>query len=383
MQIGVLLKKLVRSSSEKIMKNFDKYKHVGGEDSVNLELDWIHYITRPYTLFTASIWYLWYESQHWTDFYDLDPPAVLLVEQSNGLVRQYRVRSELEEYNKILKNIILHNRDKILAAYVESDKIGKEAELITKVGEGSFGDLKSAVEYLCKAAFYTTILPFTVLGSIDKYNLQDEELLKKSHKLRSVSHYTNLLNQVVSPLAKKYFEKSGSINTKEAIDVVSYKEILSGSLGEADKRIGKKKDNYEFIIQYVSGNEKIFWIKDSNSLISSIEGVYGKIWDDLTGKIACRGKAKGKVRVIVQLDEIDAFKKGEILVTINSNPAFMPAIKKAAAIITDEGGLSCHAAIISRELGIPCIIGTKIATQVLKDGDMVEVDANSGVVKRL
>ena len=58
-------------------------------------------------------------------------------------------------------------------------------------------------------------------------------------------------------------------------------------------------------------------------------------------------------------------------------------MKKASAIITDEGGLSCHAAIVARELGIPCIIGTKIATKVLKDGDRVEVDADKGIVKKI
>ena len=59
----------------------------------------------------------------------------------------------------------------------------------------------------------------------------------------------------------------------------------------------------------------------------------------------------------------------------------MPAIQKAKAIITNEGGITCHAAVISRELGIPCIVGTKIATKVLKDGDLVKVDANKGIVK--
>lgn len=56
-------------------------------------------------------------------------------------------------------------------------------------------------------------------------------------------------------------------------------------------------------------------------------------------------------------------------------------MKKAAAIITDEGGITCHAAIVSRELNIPCIIGTKVATKILKDGDLVEVNAEKGVVK--
>jgi pyruvate,water dikinase len=64
-----------------------------------------------------------------------------------------------------------------------------------------------------------------------------------------------------------------------------------------------------------------------------------------------------------------------------TNPQMMPLIKDAGAIVTDEGGLTCHAAIISREMKIPCVVGTKVATRVLKDGDLVEVDAEKGVVK--
>jgi pyruvate,water dikinase len=64
-------------------------------------------------------------------------------------------------------------------------------------------------------------------------------------------------------------------------------------------------------------------------------------------------------------------------------PDFAPAMKKAAAIVTDEGGLTCHAAIISRELGKPCVVGTKFATRLLKDGDMIEVNANHGIVKKV
>ncbi|MBU3965123.1 hypothetical protein KKA96_01965, partial [Patescibacteria group bacterium] len=64
-----------------------------------------------------------------------------------------------------------------------------------------------------------------------------------------------------------------------------------------------------------------------------------------------------------------------------TRPEHLMGMKKAGAIITDDGGITCHAAIIARELGIPCIIGTKIATKVLKDGDLAEVDADKGVVK--
>ena len=64
-----------------------------------------------------------------------------------------------------------------------------------------------------------------------------------------------------------------------------------------------------------------------------------------------------------------------------TRPEFVPLMKRSLAVITDEGGITCHAAIVSRELKIPCVIGTKIATRKLKDGDMVEVDATNGIVR--
>ena len=79
----------------------------------------------------------------------------------------------------------------------------------------------------------------------------------------------------------------------------------------------------------------------------------------------------------------DRVKQGDILAASMTTPDYVSAMKKAKAIITDEGGITCHAAIVSRELGIPCVIGTKIATKALKDGDVVEVDADKGVVKIL
>ena len=93
---------------------------------------------------------------------------------------------------------------------------------------------------------------------------------------------------------------------------------------------------------------------------------------------------KGNIRIIdIHNWKTKAFNEGDILVSINSNPTYISLIKKAAAIITDEGGITCHAAIVARELKKPCIIGTKIATKVLKDGDYVEVDADKGIVRKI
>lgn len=101
------------------------------------------------------------------------------------------------------------------------------------------------------------------------------------------------------------------------------------------------------------------------------------------GQTAATGKARGAAKIINSVQDLPKMKKGNILVSQMTNPDLVPAMKKAAAIITDLGGITCHAAIVSRELGIPCVIGTKIATKVLKDGDRVFVDADQGEVKRI
>lgn len=103
----------------------------------------------------------------------------------------------------------------------------------------------------------------------------------------------------------------------------------------------------------------------------------------LKGQIGASGKATGIVKVIKDMAAAGKFLQGDILVTSMTRPEFVPLMKLAGAIVTNEGGITCHAAIVARELKKPCIIGTKVATQVLKDGDLVEVDANAGVIKIL
>ena len=104
---------------------------------------------------------------------------------------------------------------------------------------------------------------------------------------------------------------------------------------------------------------------------------------DFRGLSASTGRAIGPVKIVRSATEIGKVKPGDILVAVMTRPDYVVAMKKAAAIVTNEGGITSHAAIVSRELGIPCIIGTKIATEVLRDGDLVEVNANHGWVRKL
>ena len=103
----------------------------------------------------------------------------------------------------------------------------------------------------------------------------------------------------------------------------------------------------------------------------------------LRGEGIYPGKIRGVVRIVRDVKEIPKVKRGDILVTTMTTPEMHIAIEKASAIITDEGGITSHAAVISRELKIPCVIATEIATKVLKDGDIVEIDSKEGIVRRL
>lgn len=105
--------------------------------------------------------------------------------------------------------------------------------------------------------------------------------------------------------------------------------------------------------------------------------------EDLQGQVAYQGKATGRVKIIETKNDFRKMKRGDILVAHMTRPEHLPAVRKARAIVTDEGGLTCHAAIVARELKVPCIVGTQFATQILKDGELVKVDANHGIIRKL
>lgn len=98
----------------------------------------------------------------------------------------------------------------------------------------------------------------------------------------------------------------------------------------------------------------------------------------ITGAPASPGFASGKVKIIKSLDHLEDIKQGDIMVTVMTSPDFVPAMKRSAGIITDKGGQTSHAAIVSRELGVPAVVGSKNATSLLKTGDQVTIDGSTG-----
>ncbi len=180
---------------------------------------------------------------------------------------------------------------------------------------------------------------------------------------------------------------------EEKLQVLSDREIVELA------RIGKK------IEEHYSAPQDIEWAVEKGQIyivqsrgittltargkIGSKErddGISRKDADTEEGKIlvkgetACAGAASGPVVIIKDARELNRVKKGDVLVTYMTNPDMVPAMQKAAAIVTDEGGLTSHAAIVSREMGTPCIVGTEVATKILKEGQIVTVNATRGLV---
>jgi len=140
----------------------------------------------------------------------------------------------------------------------------------------------------------------------------------------------------------------------------------------------KKPQDIEFAIE----SNQIYIVQSRPVTTTAKESTTGEISGEilLNGLGASPGVASGVVRIIEDLADLNKIKKGDVLVTRMTNPDMVVTMQKSAAIVTDEGGLTSHASIVSREMGIPAVVGTGNATEKLKDGEVITVDGNSGKV---
>ena len=183
------------------------------------------------------------------------------------------------------------------------------------------------------------------------------------------------------PIIKELGEKNGL--TWDDMLLLTYQEVIKfNKVKVLPKDYLKRKKGYGVM----NINNKIIVITGKE--FQEELGEYREKTDtenirEFKGMVAYKGKVRGVVKIIEEARQISKMKKGEILVANGTTPDYVIGMRIAGAIITNHGGLTSHAAIISRELKVPCIIGTKIATKVLRDGDRVEVDANKGIIRKL
>ena len=212
--------------------------------------------------------------------------------------------------------------------------------------------------------FYTEMLP------------QESEDFKLAREALDFTNTTgDLADKLMRKSLKKIFPELGELSAYLLTEEISSKKIPQKT--ELEKR--KKKYFYAndtlFVDKTIDDIEKLFGIK--------IERANNKQINEFSGQIGFKGKVQGKVRKILSYSKANELKEGEILVTAMTTPEFSPALKKAIAFVTDEGGIASHAAIVAKEMKKPCIVGAKVATKALNNGDLIEVDAEKGIVKVL
>lgn len=242
-------------------------------------------------------------------------------------------------------------------------------------------------------------------GVRKKINKLFENALKKKQELKEKYGLSKEIMDIADAISDAMVWQDA--RKKEIWIYIHYKELLLDEIvrrygfekkylynfesEEILELLGKKKDDKIF-----KSREEAYSFLSAEEIVSFDEKISLKYWDmyaqekvdkninEFKGTVVSKGNGKtinGIVKIVLDAHNISGFNEGDILVTTMTSPEFVFVMKKAGAVITDTGGLTSHAAIVSRELKKVCIVGTKVATQVLKNGDEVEVDVEKGVVR--
>jgi phosphohistidine swiveling domain-containing protein len=222
--------------------------------------------------------------------------------------------------------------------------------------------VKYMVDYLSSKELkkYLPILEEARLYAEPIFRNSEDFFEKFAQKLAKKNHYPkDILFASTGKEIESYF-KNNKLPSKKLLRARFIQSSLIIEKAKQQLYVGKEVDQIEKIVNF-----------------HAFEG-------SLSGQTAYEGKVKGHARIVLNPKEYtDVFNKGDILVTGMTRPEFLPLMKKSAAFVTDAGGILSHAAIMARELKKPAVIGTKNATRVFKDGDLVEVDANKGIIRKV
>lgn len=308
---------------------------------------------------------------------------------------QKTVQLESGIFDKQLKSQLLFHLIKYdFLVYSEGGRYLKLEQLIQQILE-DLKDKPKLIAFIDEQKEKSAILKA-------KQTELDKTLSKDIHELVMVVRAMQEYKYFLRICLNKAFFGSDAVSTrlyreisrrqyyaKNQLEFMTFPEIIKVASGTKIELGLIKKRQDKFICFKNRGSYSCLEGEEASERINKIKPVIENV-DTIKGSVANPGEATGTaklIRLTVKLDlvkkQIEEMKNGEILVTETTGPELIVACQKAAAIVTNEGGINSHAAIVSRELGIPCIIGTKIAADIIKNGDLIKIDANDGIIKIL
>lgn len=300
-----------------------------------------------------------------------------------------QIIKELNNHNKINKMLDKHTNDFTWVPFDYGNPSWDKEYFVETIAEMFKMGLNIVERYKALNDFYKDIIQkqkgiFTELGIDRKHQKLFRALQIATH---TIDYKKETLTQSHFAVQKLMDEIQKRLRlTRKQTMRLTLEDIRNAFVNKesVDKKI--LDERYKLTVDLVYDNKsKYMWGKDATKFLREQGLTKKKIKESKETKGICAsgGKTIGSAKIIKSPKEFKKMKNGDVLVTYMTTPEYVPVMRKASAIVTNEGGLTCHAAIVSREMNIPCIVGTKNATGIFKDGDKLEIRANHGVARKI
>ncbi|MFA6270387.1 MAG: PEP-utilizing enzyme [Candidatus Paceibacterota bacterium] len=290
-----------------------------------------------------------------------------------GVIKVYYHEDIWDVWGNIIANKVNSEPD---FAPTEMKALGERIDQLEKIWHRGEVDTAEDIVKLFDLAAWTWV------GVSISYCLPDIKSVSKEAqdlgmKLRNRTlDFLEFTDNAIKKTLRKLYPELGDL-----IKYISIEELKENDIPSKEILKDREQHYIYYDFKLYTGRDVYEFAKEQGIEIKE-EEVPTEI-KELKGQTAMGGKVTGPVRILHKKSEIPDLQDGEILVTHMTTPDYLPAMNKAIAFVTDEGGITCHAAIVAREMGKPCVIGTKIASKALKTGDIIEIDADAGLIKIL
>lgn len=301
------------------------------------------------------------------------------------LVTLYGVSDDFERCYSEINQILVKNEEAVVKMMKDFEKFSKKYYDLVEIIKLESNKIKLKqlllqldgvfIEILCRYLF------FVYLGyGADKLAIKQFLVKYKNQfeKIRNCGIDTHMDKEFPKLFAKYNASLMPYIGLFSRSELIA---SLNGTLVDLEKVKQRAK---AYLLLTNNGQTNEYFLNEINLILEkelarSIE----ETSSELRGQVANNGISKGKAVVVLTEKDYFKIKSNCILITSMTKPSVVSFLSKVKAIVTDDGGALCHASIISRELKLPCIVGTKRATEIFKDGDLLEVDATNGVVRKI
>lgn len=352
---------------------------------------WQRYLKRPLNFFAASMFF--YNTLRTVALFTDAKFSAVVLEHGQGLALIYTQEAMGIDFikQKIYEKFET-DPEYVIALLERGVAINHQIESAIATNTLPYNKLEDALDFMSEMLATSVQIPYflhEVLTAQSTNTAYSERALTLTKALRQYSHYTWVYNDLMGTLAAKRLAELGYDNLQAPLQYITLQDLLADKIDvdaiakrEQAVKVGKK-----FVLSYDGHCLHAYFVDDTGFLNMRItKSRIAKPSDtvgEFSGTTAYPGYAEGVARIIINAsDPNNVFDEGDILVSINSNPTLMPYIEKASAIVTGEGGVACHAAIIAREMKIPCVMSVTDITEKIKSGERIIVDADNQVVKR-